>query len=183
MKLIPTPLSGLWEIHTEPKADARGRLTRVFCRKDMLLVRDDLHFVQTNLSRTLQAGTVRGMHFQRGPALDAKLIRCTRGRVFDVAVDLRAGSPTFGRWHGLELSEDNECQVFIPEGFAHGFQTLSDEAELLYQHTAPYTPACEGGVRHDDPSLAIAWPLPVTQVSDRDQALPLLGPAFEKVIT
>jgi dTDP-4-dehydrorhamnose 3,5-epimerase len=183
MRLIPTPLSGLWQIHTEPKADARGSLTRLFCCRELLLVRDKLQFVQTNLSRTHLAGTVRGMHFQRGPALDAKLIRCTRGRVFDVAVDLRAGSPTFGRWHGLELSEDNDCQVFIPEGFAHGFQTLSDEAELLYQHTAPYAPACEGGVRHDDPSLAIAWPLPVTQVSDRDQALPLLGPAFEKVIT
>lgn len=182
MTLHPTPLHGLWSIQTEPRGDARGRLTRVFCAKDMTLIRDDLRFVQTNLSRTSRQGTVRGLHFQRGPALDAKLIRCIRGHVFDVAVDLRAGSPTFGQWHALELSEDNERQVFIPEGFAHGFQALTDDVELLYQHTAPYTPACEGGLRFDDPALDITWPLPVSQVSARDALLPRLTAAFEKVI-
>jgi dTDP-4-dehydrorhamnose 3,5-epimerase len=114
------------------------------------------------------------MHYQRVPAAEAKLIRCVRGHVYDVAVDLRAGSPTFLRWHATELRADEPREVFIPEGFAHGFQALSDDAQLLYFHTAPWTPACEGGVRHDDPRLAIAWPLPVSAVSDRDGAHPLL---------
>ena len=183
MTLHPTPLHGLWAIHTEPRADERGRLTRLFCAKEMILVRDGLHFVQSNLSRTLQKGAIRGLHFQRGPALDAKLIRCLRGRVFDVAVDLRAGSPTFGQWHAIELSDDNESQVFIPEGFAHGFQALTDDVELLYQHTAAYSPMSESGLKFDDPTLAIAWPLPVTQVSERDAAMPGLTASFEKVIT
>ena len=119
MNLHPTPLMGLWEIHTPSHADERGSFTRLFCTKALTLVRDDLRFVQSNLSRTAKAGTVRGLHFQRAPAQDAKLIRCLRGRVFDVAVDLRAGSPTFGQWHGLELAPELDRQVFIPEGFAH----------------------------------------------------------------
>lgn len=179
MKLLATPLDGLWEIATEPRGDARGRLTRVFCADELAPMRPGLRFVQTNLTHTGQCGTVRGLHFQREPAMEAKLIRCLRGRVFDVAVDLRAGSPTFGRWHALELSADNERQIFIPEGFAHGFQTLTDDVEMLYQHTAPYTPACEGGLRHDDPRLAIDWPLPLTQISERDRGHPPLDANFE----
>lgn len=183
MKLHATPLQGLWEIETEPRGDARGRLVRVSCVDELAAVRADLRFVQTNLTHTGQRGTVRGLHFQRAPALEAKLIRCLRGRVFDVAVDLRAASPTFGRWHAVELSADNERQVFIPEGFAHGFQTLTDDVEMLYQHTAPYTPACEGGLRHDDPRLAITWPLPLTQISARDRAHPPFDAAFEPLQT
>lgn len=179
MKLQTTPLAGLWEIATQPHGDARGSLTRVFCREAMRPVRPEIQFVQTNITHTAQRGTVRGLHFQRAPALEAKLIRCLRGRVFDVAVDLRAGSSTFGRWHAVELSADNQRQLFIPEGFAHGFQTLTDEVEMLYQHTAPYTPACEGGLRHDDPVLAIAWPLPLTQMSARDRGHPGLGDGFQ----
>jgi dTDP-4-dehydrorhamnose 3,5-epimerase len=182
MKLEQTPIAGLWTVHTEPRGDARGSLTRLHCTRELALMRDELRFVQSNLSRTAQRGTVRGLHFQRAPALDAKLIRCLRGRVFDVAVDLRAGSPTFGQWHGVELSDCNEQQVFIPEGCAHGFQALSDDVELLYQHTGAYHPAHEGGLRFDDPSLAIAWPLPIALVSDRDLSHPLLGPEFQKVI-
>lgn len=183
MIVHPTPLPGLWEIHTEPRCDERGRLTRVFEDQALTKIRDRMRFVQTNLSRTLKAGTVRGMHFQRSPALDAKLIRCIRGRVFDVAVDLRADSATFGRWHAVELSDDNERQIFIPEGFAHGFQALSDDAELLYQHTAHYHPDAEGGVRHDDPALAIAWPLAVHSVSARDRGFALLDQTFKRVMT
>jgi dTDP-4-dehydrorhamnose 3,5-epimerase len=182
MKLIDTPLRGLWEIYTEPREDARGSLTRLFDQKAMWAVHEDLSFVQTNLSHTRQAGTVRGLHFQRQPALDAKLIRCLQGRVWDVAVDLRAGSPTFGQWHAVELSADNQCQIFIPEGFAHGFQTLSDDVQMLYQHTAAYVPSSEGGVRFDDPTLAIAWPLPVAQLSERDAGLPMITPAFERIV-
>src|SRR5690606_18115935 len=162
MKLHATPIAGLWEVQTEPRGDERGQLTRLFCADQFNTIRPGLRFVQTNLSFTAQRGTVRGMHFQRAPALEAKLVRCLRRRVFDVAVDLRAGSPTFRRWHAVELSQDNHRQLFIPEGCAHGFQTLSDDVELLYQHTAAYAPDCEGGVRHDDPALAIAWPLPVS---------------------
>ena len=181
MKLHATPIAGLWEVQTEPRGDERGQLTRLFCPELFADIRPDLRFVQTNLSYTAQRGTVRGMHFQRAPALEAKLIRCLRGRVFDVAVDLRADSPTFGHWHAVELSQENQRQLFIPEGCAHGFQTLSDDVELLYQHTAAYRPDCEGGVRHDDPALAITWPLTVSVLSERDRLHPLIIPHFSGV--
>ncbi len=178
MKRVPTPLAGLQLIETRSTDDARGRFERLFCEQDWEPVRAGLRFVQINLSTTAQRGSVRGMHYQRAPAAEAKLIRCVHGRVFDVAVDLRAGSPTFLRWHGVELCADDPREVFIPEGFAHGFQSLSDDARLLYCHTAPWTPACEGGLRHDDPRLAIDWPLPVTEVSSRDRTHPLLEHNF-----
>lgn len=174
MKLIATPLAGMWVIETAPRGDTRGRLTRLFCAEAFAAVRSDLRFVQVNHSITALRGTVRGLHWQRAPRAEAKLIRCLRGSVFDVAVDLRSGSPTFGRWHGVELSEHNEREVFIPEGCAHGFQALSDDAQLLYQHTAPHAPDCEAGLRYDDAELGIAWPLPVTLVSERDMGHPLL---------
>jgi dTDP-4-dehydrorhamnose 3,5-epimerase len=178
MKLSPTPLAGLQIVDTEPTGDARGRFERLFCEQAWAPLREALHFVQVNLSTTTQRGTVRGMHFQHAPAAEAKLIRCVHGHVFDVAVDLRAGSPTFLRWHAIELRADEPREVFIPEGFAHGFQALSDDVQLLYFHTAPWTPACEGGVRHDDPRIAIDWPLPATDVSDRDRTHPLLDATF-----
>lgn len=178
MKLLPTPLPGLQVVDTEPFRDARGRFERLFCDQQWAALREGLRFVQINLSTTARRGTVRGMHFQRAPAAEAKLIRCVRGHVYDVAVDLRAGSPTFLHWHAIELRAEEPREVFIPEGFAHGFQALSDDAQLLYFHTAPWTPTCEGGVRHDDPRLAIDWPLPVTDMSDRDRTHPLLDAAF-----
>ncbi len=174
MKLIAASFEGMWVVETMPRGDARGRLTRLFCGEAFAPVRPGLRFVQVNHSVTALRGTVRGLHLQRAPQLEAKLIRCLRGSVFDVAVDLRPGSLTFGRWQGVELSEGNEREVFIPEGCAHGFQALSDDAQLLYQHTAPHTPACEAGLRYDDPELAIAWPLPVTRVSERDRSHPTL---------
>lgn len=183
MNFEPAPLAGLHVVTTAPQGDARGRLTRVFCAQAFAAMRPGLRFVQVNLSRTALRGTVRGMHFQRAPALEAKLIRCVRGCVFDVAVDLRPASPTYLQWHGVELSEDNEHELFIPEGFAHGFQTLTDDVELLYQHTAPYAPASEGGVRHDDPCLAIAWPLAVTTLSERDRGHPLIDDRFSGIPT
>lgn len=178
MQLFTTPLAGLWEIRTAPHGDERGRLTRIFCENDFATVRPHLHFVQANHSATAMRGTIRGLHFQHAPAAEAKLIRCLRGAIFDVAVDLRSESSTFGHWHGIELSADSERQVFIPEGFAHGFQTLTDDVQMLYQHTAAYSKAHEGGVRYDDPTLAISWPLPVNIVSARDAELPLLGTGF-----
>lgn len=174
MKLLSTPLPGLQIVDTEPASDGRGRFERLFCEQEFAPLRAGLRFVQVNLSTTAQRGTVRGMHYQRAPAAEAKLIRCMRGHVFDVAVDLRAGSPTFLHWHAVELRADIPHEVFIPEGFAHGFQALSDDVQLLYFHTAPWTPACEGGVRHDDPCIAIDWPLTPIQVSERDRTHPLL---------
>lgn len=182
MTIHPTPLVGLYAIHSTPVGDARGRFTRLFCERELATIRPNLHFTQINLSETCGRGTLRGMHYQTPPAAEAKLIRCLRGRVFDVAVDLRAGSPTFLHWHALELAEDNDCAVFIPEGFAHGFQTLTDEAHLLYMHTAPWAPDNEAGVRHDDPRLAIDWPLPVAALSGRDRGYAFIDDAFAGVV-
>ena len=181
MKFHATPIHGLWEIETLPQGDARGSLTRLYCAEAVGEVAPGLRFVQVNHSITGRRGTLRGLHFQRPPALEAKLIRCLRGRVFDVAVDLRFNSPTFAHWHAVELSESNQRQVLIPPGCAHGFQALADGCELLYQHSAAYAPNCEDGVRHDDPRLAIAWPEAITELSARDRGLPLLDARFEGV--
>lgn len=178
MKIHGTGFEGLAVIETAPVADARGQFTRLFCESECAVLRPGLHWTQINLSRTATKGTVRGLHFQRPPAAEIKLIRCVRGRVFDVAVDLRAGSPTFLRWHGIELSERNGLQFFVPEGFAHGFQTLTDEAEILYLDSAAWNPELERGLRYDDPRLAIGWPLPVTLVSEKDRNTPLLTDQF-----
>lgn len=182
MKFHHTPLAGLTLIETTPIQDERGRFTRVFCEAECSELRPDLHWTQINVSTTTHKGTVRGMHFQYPPAAEAKLIRCLQGRVFDVAVDLRARSPTFLHWHGVELSEDGPTQYFIPEGFAHGFQVLTDHAQLLYLHTAAWNRQYEGTLRHDDPVLSIAWPLPVTQVSEKDRHTALLDGSFTGVI-
>ncbi|TCO42638.1 dTDP-4-dehydrorhamnose 3,5-epimerase [Dokdonella fugitiva] len=181
MIFVPTALAGLIEIRSHAAVDARGRFRRLFCERDLAVLREGLHFTQINLSQTRARGTVRGMHFQSPPAAEAKLIHCLRGRVFDVAVDVRRGSPTFLQWHACELSGDDDRALFIPEGFAHGFQSLSDEAELLYMHTAPWTPEFERGLRHDDPRIGIAWPLPVGAVSDRDRNHPLINERFSGV--
>lgn len=178
LKLLPTPLAGLQIVETAPVGDARGMFERLFCEQEWASLRPDLHFAQVNLSMTAKRGTIRGMHYQHEPATEAKLIRCVCGHAFDVAVDLRAGSPTFLHWHAVELRADEPREVFIPEGFAHGFQALSDDVQLLYFHTAAWTPVCEGGLRHDDPRLAIDWPLPPANVSDRDRAHPLLVDGF-----
>ena len=164
----------MWTVQTFPSGDERGSFRRLFCTETFAAVRPELCFVQVNLSATAKRGTVRGLHFQKNDHAEAKLIRCLRGKVFDVAVDLRAGSPTFGQWHAVELSEDNELEVFIPEGCAHGFQALTDDVQLLYQHTAAHAPQAESGIAFDDPDLAITWPLPVTLVSERDRDHPRL---------
>jgi dTDP-4-dehydrorhamnose 3,5-epimerase len=171
MKFYPTPLAGLTLIETTRIEDHRGQFSRVFCEAECAVLRPGLHWTQINVSRTYHQGTVRGMHFQYPPAAEVKLIRCLHGRVFDVAVDLRANSPTFLHWHGVELDADGTTQFFIPEGFAHGFQALSDDAQLLYLHTSAWNREQEGGVRHDDPAIGIAWPLPVAQVSAKDLQL------------
>lgn len=184
MDLQQTPIRGVWEVRTTFRADERGRFARLACLPTLEAagaLPPGTRFVQTNLSETRLRGTVRGMHLQRPPALEGKLVTCVAGRVFDVAVDLRAGSPTFGRWHAIELADGDGRALLIPPGCAHGFQALEDGARLLYQHTAAWAPACEDGVRHDDPAIGIRWPLPVHGLSARDLALPTLADRFEPV--
>jgi dTDP-4-dehydrorhamnose 3,5-epimerase len=176
-----TPLPGLQLVRGPVVGDARGRFERVFDADAFAALRPDLRWAQVNLSRTFRAGTVRGMHFQHPPAAEAKLVGCVRGRVFDVAVDLRAGSPTFLRWHGVVLDEAEPVRIFIPEGFAHGFQALTDDVQLLYFHTAAWSPAHEDRVRFDEPRVGIAWPLPVAQLSDKDRDAAPLSSAFDGV--
>ena len=174
MKLHATALAGLVEIETVPHSDARGRFTRLYCEQALHALAPGLRVQQINHSLSTECGTLRGLHYQRGAAADGKLVRCLRGRVFDVAVDLRPDSSTWGQWHALELCQDGTRQIWIPPGFAHGFQTLTDDAELLYLHTAPHAPAHEAGIRYDDPRLDIAWPLPPRALSARDLNLPWL---------
>lgn len=179
--LRATPLDGLTIVETTPVCDARGQFSRIFCEDELAALRPHLHFTQINLSMTFRRGVVRGMHFQRAPATEAKMIRCVSGRVFDVAVDIRVGSPTWLRWHAVELDADSPKQIFIPEGFAHGFQALAENSQLLYMHTASWNRDAEGALRHDDPTLAIVWPLPIIDVSIRDSSATMIDGNFKGI--
>jgi len=179
VKIGATPIAGVLLVDLNRRSDARGAFMRVFCEEELAQVLAGRHVVQSNYSCTEKVGTVRGMHFQHPPHAEMKLITCIRGAVWDVAVDLRAGSLTYLQWFAAELSSDRPRLLVIPEGCAHGFQTLQPDSELLYYHTAPYTPVAEEGVRYDDPALGIPWPLPVSEVSQRDRAHPLIAPEFE----
>ena len=181
MKFIETPLKGAYIIELEPFLDERGLFARTFCQKELAKIGFNKQIVQINHSVTKQKGAVRGMHYQLPPAGETKLIRCVQGQVFDVMVDLRAGSATFKQWYGVELSKDNMRMFYVPEGFAHGFQTLTDNAELIYLHSAFYSPEYEYGLRVDDPWLEIKWPLPVGTISSKDQSYPLIGNTFEGI--
>jgi len=178
VKIEPLPIAGLHAVSTSFHGDARGGFGRLFCDRELAPLLGARTIRQINLSRTAQRGTVRGMHFQHAPHGEMKLVRCLRGRVWDVALDLRTGSPTFLRWHAVELSAGNARMVAIPEGCAHGFQVLEPDSELLYLHTAPYAPEAEGGVHPLDPRAAIAWPLEVAGLSPRDASHPPLPAAF-----
>lgn len=181
MKFIRTPLEGAYIIELEPFLDERGFFARTFCQKELERIGFHKQIAQINHSLTRKAGSIRGMHYQLPPTTEIKIIRCIRGAVFDVVVDIRAGSPTFRRWYGVELSKENMRMVFIPEGFAHGFQTLTDTAELIYLHSEFYDPDHERGLRFDDPALAIAWPLHPVMISPRDQNHPLIDNAFRGI--
>jgi len=178
-----TPIEGVRLIQRHPAGDERGYLERLFCGADLRVTMDGRRIVQINHTFTAKAGTVRGLHFQYPPYAEMKLVSCLRGTVFDVAVDLRQGSPTFLRWHAETLSADNHRTLVIPEGIAHGFQALSDDCELLYLHTAAYQPDAESGLNAIDPCLAIAWPLPVGERSSRDQSHSLLADDFAGIST
>jgi dTDP-4-dehydrorhamnose 3,5-epimerase len=181
MKFIATPLEGAYIIELEPVEDERGFLARTFCREEFARVGLSTEIVQMNHSFTKQKGTVRGMHYQVAPACEAKLVRCVAGKVHDVMVDLRMDSPTFLSSYGVELFQVAGRMVYIPAGFAHGFQAITDNAALIYCHTAPYNPECERGLRFDDPALAIKWPLPPTAVSERDRKHPYINDQFKGV--
>ena len=178
MNVAATSIEGVMVVSGHAFSDHRGSFQRLYCDRELAGVLGYRHIVQMNLSRTAQPGAVRGMHFQRTPHAEMKLVRCLRGTVWDVAVDLRHGSPTFLRWHAVELTPESGLMLVIPEGCAHGFQALAPDSELLYLHTAHYTPEAEGGVRHDDLALAIDWPLAVTDLSQRDLSHPLITSDF-----
>lgn len=166
---IATPLAGVMLVQRQRLEDDRGFLSRMYCRDEFAAAGVEQSLAQINHTLTRHRGTVRGLHFQHPPHAETKLVSCMRGEVFDVAVDLRRGSPTLGRWHAEVLSAENARSLLIPEGMAHGFQALTDDCELVYLHTAAFEPAAEGVFNALDPRLGIAWPLSVAARSDRDR--------------
>lgn len=168
-EVLPLKITGSFSLCSQEHSDRRGVFSRWFCQEELAAMWGQRPICQMNYSQTRQVGAVRGLHFQHPPQVEAKLVRCIRGRVWDVAVDLRLHSPTFLQWQGVELAPQGEVQaVLIPEGCAHGFQVLEPNSELFYIHSAAYAPQLEGGVRWDDPRLQISWPLTVVDLSDRD---------------
>ncbi|NMV39284.1 dTDP-4-dehydrorhamnose 3,5-epimerase family protein [Ralstonia insidiosa] len=178
LTLHPTPLAGLFEISRRRMEDERGAFARLFCARELAEYGFAEPVAQVNHSYTRHSGTIRGLHFQHPPHAETKLVTCVRGSVFDVAVDLRRGSPTFLRWHAVRLSALNHNSVLIPPGFAHGFQTLEDDCELIYLHSAAHAPDAEGGVGPLDPALRIEWPRPMTTCSPRDRGHPPITAGF-----
>jgi dTDP-4-dehydrorhamnose 3,5-epimerase len=173
-----TALSGLYSVQATRLEDERGFLERLFCAEEFAAAGWRGPIAQVNHSYTRRRGAVRGLHFQHPPCAELKLVSCLRGEVFDVAVDLRRGSPTLLHWHAELLSAGNARALLIPRGFAHGFQALSQDCELLYLHSSPYAPQAEGALNVRDPRLAIAWPEPIAELSARDAGHPLLGSGY-----
>jgi dTDP-4-dehydrorhamnose 3,5-epimerase len=165
-----TELAGAFVIDIERREDSRGFFARTWCARELAEHGLNVNVVQANMSYNKARGTLRGMHYQVAPYAETKLVRCTRGAIYDVIVDLRPDSPTFKRWIGVELTADNRRALFVPEGFAHGFITLEDDTDVMYQVTAFYTPGAEAGLRYDDPAFGIEWPVPVAVISDKDQS-------------
>jgi len=180
--LHPTALADALVIERQGLGDGRGWFERLFCDEELRPALGERRIRQINRSFTAQRGAVRGLHFQYPPSAEVKIVSCLRGEVFDVAVDLRAGSKTFLQWHGERLSADNRRSLLIPEGFAHGFQTLTEDCELLYLHTAAYDAGREDGFDALDPGIGIDWPLPVSQRSPRDQGLPTVPEDFGGIV-
>jgi dTDP-4-dehydrorhamnose 3,5-epimerase len=172
MRFEAIGLDGAWLIHQDAVQDERGFFARTFCVDEFGEHCLETNFPQHSVSHSSRKGTVRGMHFQMTPHEEVKLVRCLNGAIFDVIIDLRPASPTFRRWQGFELSGDNGLQLYIPKGFAHGFQTLADDTGVNYLISEFHAPAAASGVRHDDPAFGIKWPLPVTAISDKDLRWP-----------
>lgn len=178
----PTPITGLNLLLLKRTGDSRGYLERLYCRDELEKVAHGRSILQINHTVTAIRGTVRGLHFQRPPYAETKFVTCLRGEVFDVAVDIRRGSPTFLRWYAERLSPGAQKMLVIPEGFAHGFQTLTDDCEMLYFHTAAYSPEAEDGLNVRDPGLGINWPLTIAEISARDIGHRLIETGFEGVV-
>ena len=172
------PMLGLNVLTRKPVGDNRGWFERMFCIDELHDLMGDRNVLQINHTMTHKKGSVRGMHFQHAPSAEMKFVSCLRGEVFDVAVDLRLDSATFLQWHAELLTFENRKTLAIPEGFAHGFQTLTDNCEMFYLHTAAYDPAAEGGVNPKDPLLAIRWPLPIAELSVRDGGFSMITKEF-----
>lgn len=177
----PSPLPGLAVVQRKRLEDPRGFFSRLFCADELAAVGFALPIAQINQTLTSKRGAVRGLHFQHPPHAEDKFVSCLRGEIFDVAVDLRRGSATFLKWHAEVLSADNCRSLFIPQGFAHGFQTLTDDCELLYLHSRPYAAGAEGALNANDPALAIAWPRAFTDISERDSAHPHITADFNGI--
>ena len=181
MNFIETKIPGAFTIEVERIIDERGSFFRSFCKDEFKEINHSGDFIQFNHSVNSEKGTIRGMHYQLAPHQEIKLISCIRGRVYDVLVDLRANSPTFLDWFGIELSSELANMIYVPKGVAHGFQTLESDSELLYHHTSKYQPEVEGGVRFDDEMLGIDWPSEAKNVSERDRSYPVLSSDFKGV--
>ena len=181
MEFIPTHIEGLYTIGLKKLEDERGLFARTFCKNEFRQIGFNKEFVQFNHSFNKHKGTVRGMHFQIAPYCETKLIRCIQGAVYDVVIDLRKGSPTFLQYFGIVLSAENMISVLIPEGLAHGFQTLEDNSTLIYHHTQYYTPVADAGVRFNDVAFNIHWSLPTIMISEKDKSYNLIDNNFEGI--
>jgi dTDP-4-dehydrorhamnose 3,5-epimerase len=178
-----TTLPGVYVIKRSPRADSRGWFERMYSVSDLAEILGNRTIAHINRTLTRKKSTVRGMHYQVPPFAEAKIVSCLRGAAFDVAIDLRRESPTLLEWHAEVITEQNRRSLFIPEGFAHGFQAISDECELLYLHTAAYDANAERGVHPQDPRVAVDWPLPIGHMSDRDDSRQALPPDFDGILT
>lgn len=181
MKFHPTILAGVYEIEMDPMRDDRGWFGRFYCKNEFQSIGHDKEWVQMNHSFTAAKGAIRGMHFQKPPFGEIKMVRCIAGKVLDVVVDLRKNSATYLKWTGIELSAEKKNMIYIPAGCAHGFQTLSENCELIYLHSEFYNPSAESGIRYDDPAIGIEWPLVIAQVSQRDRQHALIDKNFEGI--
>jgi dTDP-4-dehydrorhamnose 3,5-epimerase len=173
VKFDLTTLSDARLISLEPAHDSRGFFARTFCVEEFAIHGLETNYPQHSISFSAHRGTIRGMHYQREPHSEVKLVRCVKGAIWDVIIDIRSASPTYRRWEGFELSGDNGHQLYIPKGFAHGFQTLSDDVEVSYLISEPYAPQSATGIRYDDPCFGITWPLPLSQIAEKDLHWPI----------
>lgn len=180
--LINTPIEGLKIIQRNPVSDERGFLSRLYCQDNFKLTNVNKTISQINQTLTKKKGAVRGFHYQLPPFAEAKLISCIKGEIFDVAIDLRKNSPTFLKWHAEILNEKNQKSFFIPEGFAHAFQTLTTDCELIYLHTAPYSETHERGLNYRDKKINISWPLEVSEISEKDRTHAMIEDDFEGIV-
>jgi dTDP-4-dehydrorhamnose 3,5-epimerase len=179
MIVLPTRLDGARLIEIEPIEDERGFFARTWCRQELAASGLSTELAQCSISLSRRAGTLRGMHFQLPPHEETKLVRCTAGAIWDVVIDLRPVSPSYRQWQAFELTAANRRSLYVPAGFAHGFQTLAPDTEVAYQISAFHEPEAARGVRYDDPAFAIPWPLPVAAISERDRSWPAYSPFLE----